>query len=194
MAMPPSSAMTQLLKNTAKGGLRLLLTPVRLWRRRTIPTPPQQQRMEIANHILLSAVRDAIREGHTATINVKGYSMRPFLEHLRDKVLLASPSGASVGDAVLAEIAPGFFVLHRIIDVQPHPTDLTQDAITLMGDGNVSGTEHCTRANLCGTVVEYIYPHRTVPATNEKLVRRIRLWRRLLPIRRLLLAVYRACC
>ncbi len=144
------------------------------------------------NHILLTAVRDAIREGHTATISVKGWSMRPFLEHLRDKVLLTSPTGAGIGDAVLAEIKPGLFVLHRIIEVEPHATDTTLDAITLMGDGNVRGTEHCTRRDLCGTVSHYVYPHKTVSADDPKLMKRIRRWRRLLPIRRYLLAIYRA--
>ena len=48
------------------------------------------RRMEVPNAVLLGQVKEAIREGHTATINVKGYSMRPFLEHCRDKVRLAS--------------------------------------------------------------------------------------------------------
>ena len=39
------------------------------------------RRMEVPNAVLLGQVKEAIREGHTATINVKGYSMRPFLEH-----------------------------------------------------------------------------------------------------------------
>lgn len=47
------------------------------------------RRMEVPNAVLLGQVKEAIREGHTATINVKGYSMRPFLEHCRDKVRLA---------------------------------------------------------------------------------------------------------
>ena len=43
------------------------------------------RRMEVPNAVLLGQVKEAIREGHTVTINVKGYSMRPFLEHCRDK-------------------------------------------------------------------------------------------------------------
>lgn len=184
--------MIPLLKKAVKGGLRLLMAPVRLCRGRHDRPTGHRQSMEVPNHILLTAVRDALREGHTATISVKGWSMRPFLEHLRDKVQLTSPCGARVGDAVLAEIAPGHFVLHRIIEVQPHPTDQALDAITLMGDGNVRGTEHCTRRDICGIVTHYIYPHRTLPAADPTLQRRIRRWRRLLPLRRYLLAIYRA--
>ena len=72
----------------------------------TVSTGP---RKEIPNNILLGAVRDAIREGNSATILVKGWSMRPFLEHLRDKVVLDAPNELSIGDAVLAEITPGHF-------------------------------------------------------------------------------------
>lgn len=148
--------------------------------------------MEIPNHILLGAVRDAIRNGHTATISVKGWSMRPFLEHQRDKVLLDSPQGAKVEDAVLAEIAPGKYVLHRIIDIKPNPQNPEEDEITLMGDGNIKGTEHCLRKDICGIVTQYIRPTRTIPANTPSLIRDIRRWKKLLPIRRFLLIIYKA--
>ena len=74
-------------------------------------------RMEIPNAILLGQVKEAIRRGHTATINVKGYSMRPFLEHCRDKVRLAPASELRVGDAVLAEISKDVYVLHRVFSI-----------------------------------------------------------------------------
>ena len=35
------------------------------------------RRMEVPNAVLLGQVKEAIREGHTVTINVKGYSV-PF--------------------------------------------------------------------------------------------------------------------
>lgn len=184
--------MIPFLKKTIKRGLRLICAPLRLWNGKRYRQDSHPQRMEVSTHILMAAVRDAIREGHTATISVKGWSMRPFLEHLRDKVRLAAPDGAKTGDAVLAEIQPGHFVLHRIIEVQPHPTDSRLDAITLMGDGNVRGTEHCTRRDICGIVTHYVYPHKVVPADTPELVRRIRRWQRLLPLRRYMLAIYRA--
>ena len=33
------------------------------------------RRMEVPNAVLLGQVKEAIREGHTATINVKGYNL-----------------------------------------------------------------------------------------------------------------------
>ena len=92
-----------------------------------------------------------------------------------------------MGDAVLAEIAPGHFVLHRIIDIQDG------HALTLMGDGNVRGTESCTVDDVCGVVVEYLRPNgHVLYASDPSLQRRIRLWRRLLPVRRILLFVYKS--
>lgn len=177
--------MIQSAKRIAKAVLRVVLTPLRMHSRKRNGTTSAEPRMELPNSILLSAVRDAIREGHTATILVKGWSMRPFLEHLRDKVLLDSPADIRVGDAVLAEITPGHFVLHRIIAI-------CGDEVTLMGDGNLRGTESCKRTDVCGVVRTYIRPGRSISADDPALVRRIRLWRRLLPVRRLLLLLYKS--
>ena len=131
-------------------------------------------------------MREYIQRGETVIIFVKGYSMRPFLEHLRDRVKLAPWQELHVGDAILAEIAPGHFVLHRIINIDGNN-------ITLMGDGNIRGTEHCTMDNVCGVVTEYLRPAgHVLLASDPSLHRRIRLWRRLLPIRRYLLFLYKA--
>ena len=94
------------------------------------------RRMEVPNAVLLGQVKEAIREGHTATINVKGYSMRPFLEHCRDKVRLAPFTDLKVGDAVLAEFSPDKYVLHRIIEIDG-------DVVVMMGDGNLRHKEIC---------------------------------------------------
>jgi hypothetical protein len=64
--------------------------------------------------------------------------------------------------------------------------------VTLMGDGNVRGTESCRLGDVAGVVTHYLRPGRTLLASDERLKRRIRLWRRLLPVRRYLLFVYKA--
>lgn len=166
-------------------GLRIVLWPWRKNYARQNGVVSHEQRIEIPNDVLLTAVRDAIREGHSATILVKGWSMRPFLEHQRDRVILDAPNDIAVGDAVLAEITPGHFVLHRIWEIQG-------DDITLMGDGNLLGKEYCKRKDVCGIVTHYLRPKKTIPASDPKLIRNIRLWRRLLPYRNYLLMIYRA--
>lgn len=165
--------------------LKVILWPMHMQYRHTNGTVSTGPRKEIPNDILLGAVRDAIREGNSVTILVKGWSMRPFLEHLRDKVILDAPEELRIGDAVLAEITPGHFVLHRIIEMDG-------DEITLMGDGNLVGTEHCRKNDVCGVVKQYIRPTRTINADDPKLIRNIQRWRRLLPYRKYLLMIYRA--
>lgn len=142
------------------------------------------RRMEVPNAVLLGQVKEAIREGHTVTINVKGYSMRPFLEHCRDKVRLAPFTDLKVGDAVLAEISPDVYVLHRIMNIDG-------DNVRLMGDGNLSGMEVCRKADVVGMVTHYIRRGKTIPASDQRLQRYVRWWSKLLPVRRYLLYIYR---
>lgn len=142
------------------------------------------RKREIPNDILMAQVKSAIDNGQTATINVKGYSMRPFLDNTRHKVTLAAPGVLTVGDAIMAEISKGVFVLHRIIAIHG-------DVIMLMGDGNVRGTEVCKRSDVIGIVTHYIYENKTVPATDKWLKKEIRIWRKLLFMRRYLLYIYK---
>ena len=174
------------MKTIIKKLARVLLTP---WRRRYqkrngIVT--NQPRHELPNDAWLGEVSQMLREGKPYAIYVKGYSMRPFIEHTRDRVFLEKRDSYNVGDAVLAQIEPGHYVLHRIIEKQG-------DSLTLQGDGNRSCiVEHCKEQDVSGVVTMYIRPNRTIPADDPKLVRRIRLWRKLRPIRRFLLFIYNA--
>ena len=143
------------------------------------------QEIQFANAILLPEIVKMLNEGHTVTLRLKGFSMRPFLEFGRDKVKLAFASSFHVGDAVLAEIAKGHYVLHRIIKKEG-------DRVTLQGDGNVRGVEQCTTADIKGVVTEYIRPNRILFADDVCLKQKIRLWQKLRPIRRYLLFIYKA--
>ena len=82
------------------------------------------------------------------------------------------------GDIVLVHTA-GRYILHRLI---AHDGD----ALTLMGDGNLQGTESCTTADVVGTVTAVIRP-----SGREQTPGKGRLWRILKPLRRYLLAIYR---
>lgn len=165
--------------------LRILLTPFRYLFKRRNGVCASVVRHELPNDAFLGLVSEKLAEGHTAVIWVKGYSMRPFIEFGRDKVKLASAPTYQVGDAVLAEIEAGHYVLHRIIDKEG-------DKLTLQGDGNVRGVEYCTTSNVKGVVTEYIRPKRTLSADDPGLKRNIRIWRTLRPIRRYLLFIYKA--
>ena len=142
------------------------------------------RKVEIPNDILLSNVRRLIEEGHTTTIRVKGISMRPFLENGRDSVVLSAGSILEKGDIVLAEIAPGKYVLHRIIKINGNN-------LLLMGDGNYKGTESCRIADVAGIATTLIRKGKMVESSSLKWRTYSKIWSALRPLRRLLLAVYK---
>lgn len=137
--------------------------------------------LQLANALLLPEVVRLLNEGHTVTLPLRGYSMRPFLEHERDKALLKKPSAINVGDAVLAEVAPKHYVLHRIVDI-------SGDKVTLRGDGNI-GTEHCRLSDVKATAIGFYRKGRTTLDSTDSRKWRIYSWwwTRLLPIRHYLL-------
>ena len=171
------------MKELIKRLIRALLTPFRRRYQKRNGTTSNQPRRELPNDAWLGEVSQMLREGKPYAIYVKGYSMRPFIEHTRDRVFLEKRDTYNIGDAVLAPIAPGHYVLHRIIEKQG-------DNLTLQGDGNLKGVELCKEGDVSGVVTQYIRPNRIIPADDPKLVRRIKLWRKLRPIRRYLLLIY----
>lgn len=141
--------------------------------------------IHFANDVFLPEIVKLINEGHTVTLRLKGFSMRPFLEDNRDKALLTKPKEIRVGDPVLAEIAESHFVLHRIIDINGQN-------VTLLGDGNLS-PEHCTLDDVKGAVTGFYRKGRTRLDRTDAMKWRVYswVWMRLRPIRRYLLAFYR---
>lgn len=175
------------LKLFLRGILRILLFPLRASYQKRNGVLSDEPRHEIPNSVLLGLVSEDLRRfagKKTATIWVKGYSMRPFLECDRDQVKLVYRTDVSVGEAILAQIEPGHYVLHRVIEREG-------DKLTLQGDGNICGVEKCLIKDVCGVVSEYIRPNRILFANDPVLQRRIRIWRQIRPIRRYLLFLYK---
>ena len=142
--------------------------------------------LQMTNAALLPEVIRMIDNGHTVTLPLRGYSMRPFLEDRRDKALLAAvDTPPAVGMPVLAEISPGRYVLHRIIRMDG-------DKVTLLGDGNIN-PEYCSLSDIKAVAVAFYRKGRTGPDRTDG--RKWRLyswfWTRLRPIRRYLLFIYR---
>jgi len=104
------------------------------------------QTIQLPNEVFLEEVRHQLQAGHTVTFTVRGWSMRPFLEHARDKVLLVSPSKrpVKVGEVALVLATDHRYVLHRVVAVEPHGNYI------LWGDGMVHGREYCTPDNVIG--------------------------------------------
>lgn len=141
--------------------------------------------IEIPNAILIPEIIKYLEQGHTVTLPLKGFSMRPFLESNRDMALLTSPKNIKVGDPVLAEIAPKQYVLHRIINING-------EDVTLLGDGNLT-PEHCLLSNIKASIDGFYRKGRKkldrTDGRKWKLYSKI--WMELCPLRRWLLAFYR---
>ncbi len=146
---------------------------------------PETAKIQFENAVFLPEIVKMLNEGHTVTLTLKGYSMRPFLEDGRDKALFIKPSAITVGDPVLAEIAPQHYVLHRIIHIDG-------EKVTLLGDGNLS-IEHCLKSNVVGAVIGFYRKGRnTLDRTDGRKWRLYSfVWTHLYPIRRYLLGIYR---
>jgi len=131
----------------------------------------------VPNNIILEEAGALLKEGRTVRFTPLGSSMLPFIRGGRDSVVLIKKETVEVGDIVLVRL-PGRYVLHRVIKADG-------DSITLMGDGNIRGTEECRREDVMGTAVEIIKGNRSVKPGKGQF------WRALLPVRRYILAIYR---
>lgn len=136
----------------------------------------------LPNEILLAEAGALLAEGRDVELSVKGNSMLPFLRNERDSVQLRKLPQVEKGDVVLAQIAPGRYVLHRVRKIDG-------DRVTLMGDGNIRGTEACSKSDILGTAITFVRPDgkRCTPG-------KARLWQLLRPVRRYLLFIYRRIC
>ena len=104
----------------------------------------------VENAGLFAQVEQAVAEGHSVTITVRGVSMRPLLRDLRDKVVLERVNRLRVGDIALF-LYGDRHLLHRIRRIEG-------EQITMQGDALLQTTEECTREQVIATVSKIICP------------------------------------
>lgn len=97
--------------------------------------------MTANNNKIIEEASKLIDEGLSVTLPVNGHSMLPFIVGGRDSVILQKPIQPKTGDVVLAWVDDCRYVVHRIIGFDG-------DNVTLMGDGNLTMTEHCSRSDI----------------------------------------------
>ena len=136
------------------------------------------------NKIIQEAVK-LVEEGICVTLPVDGRSMLPFIIGGEDSVLLEKPQKTEIGDVVLAWVEQCRFVVHRIIAING-------DEVTLMGDGNIRGVEQC-RLNDIKASVTYVVDKKGKRRNIKDRKHRCGsyIWRKLRPVRRYLLAIYK---
>ncbi len=142
--------------------------------------------ISIPNEILLQETAQLIAEGHTVTHTVRGNSMNPFLVDRRDQVILAAFTDEQLqpGAFVLARDTHGRIILHRIIA-------RNGNCITLMGDGNIAGTEQTTPGQVMGLVIQVIRKGKPYRCNGRTWRIYSRLWVKMCPTRRIVLGVWR---
>ena len=139
----------------------------------------------------LDIIADLLREGRTVKIAVRGNSMRPYLVHERDYVMMQGISADSRsnpaivnGAVVLAELEPHHYVLHRIVRI-------SGDSVTLQGDGNTT-FEQCRISDILGVARSFIRKGRTIEDKADSFSYRLysAFWTNTLCIRRYLLELH----
>ncbi|MBP3344062.1 MAG: S24/S26 family peptidase [Bacteroidales bacterium] len=138
--------------------------------------------------LLMNEALLLIEEGKRVIVRVKGSSMLPFLRGDKDSVELEKASEIKCGDIVLAYVEECRFVLHRIIRID-------EERVVLMGDGNLKGCEYCRIEDIKAKAVNIIKPakggYKKISCTDRTHVRKADLWKKLLPVRRYILAIYK---
>ena len=141
--------------------------------------------MEKTDEIIIQEAIRLANEGVSVTFPVKGSSMLPFIIGGRESIILQKPERIEVGQVVLAWVEGSRYVVHRIIRIDG-------EQVTLMGDGNVWGTEHCLLSDVKALATHVVDANgKSHDLYNRWRQRAARLWFRLRPIRRYILAVYR---
>ena len=136
------------------------------------------------NEIIEEAIR-LVDEGVSVTLPVNGNSMLPFIIGGKESVILQQPELPKVGGVVLAWADGYRYVVHRIVRIDG-------ERVTLMGDGNLMGTEHCLIGDIKARVTHVVDAKGRTHYLYKgwrKLAAKVWYWLR--PVRRYLLAIYR---
>lgn len=146
----------------------------------------KRKKIKIGNQLLVQEITRLFSTGkESVTFVVRGYSMRPFLEHERDKVILCPPRTPRVGDVVLAEVSKGMYALHRVIRIDG-------DRYTMRGDGNpLDMQETFSKEDIIGFATGFIRKGKRISTDGRLWKTYSFLWETLKPVRRILLAIHR---
>jgi hypothetical protein len=135
---------------------------------------------------MMTEISRLISEGKTISITAKGYSMNPFIMHLRDQITLGPGEDAQIkkGAVVLAKDSRGAYIIHRI-------TKRQGSTLTLMGDGNIGITETAQVQDVIALMYSVTKKGRTYSVKSLRWRLYSLIWKLLTPVRRYPLALWR---
>jgi hypothetical protein len=135
---------------------------------------------------MFEEISKLIAEGKTVTLLTKGYSMNPFLFHMRDQITLGPWTDSDIRRGTVAFVRDlrGNILIHRIIKRE-------DNIITLEGDGNIGQTEKATLDGIAGIMHSVTRKNRIY--TSKSLVWRTYswIWMALRPLRLYPLVLWR---
>ena len=142
---------------------------------------------EVAFAELMPLIEDSLRQGLTVTLPVTGNSMRPLFRHKRDSVVLSAcdPYSLKRGDVPLYRRDNGVYVLHRIVRVD-------EDFYTLTGDAQWALEVGLPKKNVLAVMTGYVRKGKKVNCCSFGYRVYAALWMWLLPLRPLIVRVWRA--
>lgn len=140
--------------------------------------------VETEDDRIMSEIIGLLNEGRSVVFKPKGNSMLPFIRSGKDEVVLMKSSDYKVGDIVLARLGDKKYVIHRILSIK-------DGKVLLMGDGNIKGCESCAESDICAVVSMIRRDGKEIDCNGSLHKRQAALWKRLLPVRRLVLGVYK---
>lgn len=135
---------------------------------------------------MMTEISRLISEGKTVTITAKGYSMNPYIVHLKDQITIGPWKDEQIkeGAVVLAKDTRGAYLIHRIIKRDG-------DRLTLMGDGNIGLTETARTSEVIGLMQSVTKKGRTYSVQSLRWRLYSWFWKMLTPVRRYPLALWR---
>ena len=136
--------------------------------------------------LMMTEIQKLISEGKTVSICAKGYSMNPFIIHMRDQIVLGPWTDEDIkkGAVVLVKDIRGIYVIHRIIARDGNK-------ITLLGDGNIGITETAHIKDIIALMHAVTKKRRTYSVKSLRWRLYSWFWKLLTPVRRYPLALWR---
>lgn len=146
----------------------------------------KSKKITIGKDTMYQEISRLIAEGKTVSITVKGYSMNPFLMHLRDQITLGPWTDGDIrrGTVALVRDVRGNVLIHRIIRRDGN-------IIILEGDGNIGLQEKATLDGIAGIMHSITRKNRTYSSKSFIWRAYSWIWMFLRPVRLYPLALWR---
>lgn len=121
-------------------------------------------------------LRDLLAEGKMVRVQVKGYSMLPFLWNRNEQVEMTFPHDSDlIPGTLVVFVDNGRFLVHRILKVH-------KEQLIIVGDGNYQLRELVKKEQVVGIVRNIIYPGGAILGTDSKKWRLLsKLWLKIKP-------------